>query len=79
MTQHAKAVKAFNKALDANAPIDLSSGRAVFFRPEPNGSRFAYGFPGREELTQSEYDEFVAKMLARETKLSGVNPITLHA
>ena len=70
MTNHAKAVEAFNKALDANAPIDLSSGRAVFFRAEP--TRFAYGFPGREELTQSEYDEFVTKMLARES-------ITVHA
>ena len=50
-------------------PVNLTSGRTILHRREPNGSQFA--FPAGDtsgEMTAAEWDEYCAVVAARRSK-----------
>ena len=60
------------------ADIQLSTGRIVKHSPEPNGSQLATPTPGPAEMTEAEWDEYCAVLVAdtRATKTVQVAELT---
>jgi hypothetical protein len=60
------------------ADIQLSTGRVVKHSPEPNGSQLATPTPGPAEMTEAEWDEYCAVLVAdtRATKTVQVAELT---
>ena len=60
------------------ADIQLSTGRVVKHSPEPDGSQLATPTPGPVEMTDAEWDEYCAVLVAdtRATKTVQVAELT---